>query len=79
MQIEGGLDECGILTDMRRNQDIWKPVFASGNCFTVTADEFQDNMIVNFSESHIRKEAEINTFKFSSDVLTSIDVGGMFD
>ena len=56
---------------------IWKPVFASANSFTITADEFQDSMIVNFSESQIRKDAEITTFKFFSDVLTSIDAGGI--
>ena len=78
VQIESGLDECGILSQMRRNAQIWKPVFATGNFFTITADEFQDNMTVNFSESQIRKDAEINTFKFFSDVLTTIDAGGIF-
>lgn len=34
-------------------------------------------MTVNFSESQIRKDAEITTFKFFSDVLTSIDAGGI--
>ena len=34
-------------------------------------------MIVNFSESQIRKDSEITTFKFFSDVLTSIDAGGI--
>ena len=77
VQMESGLDDCGILNHMRRNTQIWKPVFASGNSFTITADEFQDNMTVNFSESQIRKDAEITTFKFFSDVLTSIDEGGI--
>ena len=77
VQMENGLDECGILNHMRRNTQIWKPVFASGNCYTITADEFQDNMTVNFSESQICKDAEITTFKFFSDVLTTIDAGGI--
>ena len=77
VQMESGLDDCGILNHMRRNTQIWEPVFASGNVFTITADEFQDNMIVNFSESQIQKDAEITTFKFFSDVLTSIDAGGI--
>jgi len=77
VQMENGLDECGILNHMRRNTQIWKPVFASGNCFTIIADEFQDNMTVNFSESQICKDAEITTFKFFSDVLTTIDAGGI--
>ena len=77
VQMESGLDDCGILNHIRRNTQIWKPVFASENVFTITADEFQDNMTVNFSESQIRKDAEITTFKFFSDVLTSIDAGGI--
>ena len=77
VQMESGLDDCGILNHMRRNTQIWKPVFASANFFTIAADEFQDSMIVNFSESQIRKDAEITTFKFFSDVLTSIDAGGI--
>ena len=77
VQMESGLDYCGILNHIRRNTQIWKPVFASENFFTITADEFQDNMTVNFSESQIRKDAEITTFKFFSDVLTSIDAGGI--
>ena len=79
MQIESGLDECGILSHLRRNTEIWKPVFANGNCFTITADEFLGQMIVNFSESQISKDAEMNTFKFFSDVMASIDAGGIFD
>lgn len=75
--MESGLDDCGIIDHMRRNTQIWKPVFVSANFFTITADEFQDSMIVNFSESQIRKDAEITTFKFFSDVLTSIDAGGI--
>ena len=34
-------------------------------------------MTVNFSECQIRKDSEITTFKFFSDVLTSIDAGGI--
>ena len=78
MQIESGLDECGILSHLRRNTEIWKPVFADGNYFSITADEFLAQMIVNFSESQICKDAEIKTFKFFSDVIASINAGGIF-
>lgn len=32
-----------LINHIRRNTQIWKPVFASENFFTITADEFQDN------------------------------------
>ena len=65
VQMESGLDDCGILNHIRRNTQFWTPVFASENFFTVTADKFQDNMTVNFSESQICKDAEITTSSFS--------------
>ena len=60
---------------MRRDKELWKPVFANGNCFTIAADEFLDQIIVNFSESQLRRDAEFNTYKFLSDVIESIDNG----
>lgn len=63
IEMESGLDDCGILNHIRRNTQIWKPVFASGIFFTITAEEFQDNMTVNFSESQIRKDAETDHFQ----------------
>lgn len=63
---------------MRRDKELWKPVFANGNCFTIAADEFLDQIIVNFSESQLRRDAEFNTYKFFSDVIESMDNGGTF-
>ena len=63
---------------MRRDKELWKPVFANGNCFTITAGEFLDQIIVNFNESQLRRDAEFNTYKFFSDVIESMDNGGTF-
>ena len=54
---------------MRRDKELWKPVFANGNCFTIAADEFLDQIIINFSESQLRRDAEFNTYKFFGDVI----------
>ena len=78
VQIESALCECGILHHMRRDRELWKPVVANGNCFTIAADEFLDQIIVNFSESQLCRDAEFNTYKFFSDVIESIDNGGTF-
>ena len=73
VQIESALCECGILGHMRRDKELWKPVFANGNCFTIAANEFLDQIIVNFSESQLRRDAEFKTYKFFSDVIKSMD------
>ena len=63
---------------MRRDKELWKPVFENGNGFTIAADEFLDQIIVNFSESQLCRDAEFNTYKFFSDFIESIDNGGTF-
>ncbi|PFX16159.1 hypothetical protein AWC38_SpisGene19587 [Stylophora pistillata] len=77
VQIEIALCACGILGHMRREKELWKPVFTNGNCFTITADEFLDQFIVNFSESQLCRDLEFNTYKFFSDVIKSIGNGGV--
>lgn len=64
---------------------IWEEIQKSGNLFLqmgfiflILQMNFLDQMIVNFSESQICKDAEINTFKFFSAVMASIDAGGIF-
>lgn len=63
---------------MRRDIELWKPVFVNVNCFTIAADEFLDQITVNFSESQLRRDAEFDTYKFFSDVIETIDNGGIF-
>lgn len=78
VQIKRALYECGILGHMGKDKELWKPVSANANCFTIAADEFLDQIIVSFSESQLRREAEFNTYKFFSDVIESIEKGGTF-
>ena len=77
VQMESGLDDCGILNHMRRNTEIWKPVFASGIFFTITADKVSGQYDSELQRTQICKDVEIATSKFFSDVLTSIDAGGI--
>lgn len=75
-QIESGLAECSLITPIRNNPEIWRPVFESGNLFKLSAEEILDQITVEFSESQMAKEKEIDTYKFFCDVLEAIDSGG---
>ena len=51
-------------------------MFETGNMFKVSSGEILDDSVVEFSESQILKEFEIDTHKYFSDVLESMDHGG---
>ena len=44
--------------------------------FKLSADAFLDQITVVFSESKLKKNAEIDTYKFFCDVIEAVDVGG---
>ena len=76
LQIESGLAKCDLLTHIRNNPKVWQPVFETGNMFKVSSGEILDDSVVEFSESQILKEFEIDTHKYFSDALESMDHGG---
>lgn len=76
LQIEIGLAQCDLIAPIRSSPKIWQPVFESGNIFRLSAQEILDQSIVEFSESQVKKEAEIDTYKYFCDVLEAIDNGG---
>lgn len=44
LQIQCGLNTCGLLDAIKRKPDVWEPVFNRGNCFDITVDEFLDEL-----------------------------------
>ena len=75
LQITYGLEGCGLMGTIRRYPEIWRPVFESGNIFTITAEEFLENLNADYSESQISKLTEVDCFKFFCDVIESMDTG----
>ena len=75
LQIAHGLEGCGLLEVIRRAPNIWQPVFGNGNSFQITADEFLEQLDAEYSDSQIKKNAEIDTFKFFCDTIQNIDGG----
>ncbi|CAB4024133.1 G2 M phase-specific E3 ubiquitin- ligase-like [Paramuricea clavata] len=76
MEIKNGLEACGISSDtIKKRAELWQIMFKSGSFFSLPAEEFLDELIVVFSESQIRKNAEIDVYKFFCDAMLSIENG----
>jgi hypothetical protein len=76
MEIKNGLEACGISSDtIRKRAELWQIMFKSGSFFSLPAEEFLDELIVVFSESQIRKNAEIDVYKYFCDAMLSIENG----
>ena len=56
--------------------DSWKPIFTHSDVFQMTADQFLDEVVVEYSLSQIVKDLEINTYKVFCDVMQSIYAEG---
>ena len=75
LQITHGLECCGLLDVIRRTPEIWQPVFGKSDSFQITAEEFLEQLDAEYSDSQIKKNAEIDTFKFFCDAIEIIDGG----
>ena len=78
MQLEEGLNCCGILTSMRENPKLWKPVFDPDNdSFKISPEKFLDQIIPTFSSSQIHKEKEIDVYKIFCDYVQAMEIEGL--
>ena len=79
LEIKMGLDACGISSDIvLRKPELWKILFYSDGFFRLSADEMLDEFVAAFSDSQLRKPAEVDTYKYFCDAVQSIDDGGKF-
>ena len=62
-QLKEGLSVYGLLDVVKVEPDLFKPVFVPREMFTVTSNEFLDELIVTYSEKQEEKHAEETTFK----------------
>ena len=74
-----GLSNCGILSAIRSNTDIFEPVFTPGYSTQIKPEMFIDQLEVEFSTSQLlckqRKLMSINIFATSLIHLTKRKVG----
>ena len=74
MEIKNGLEACGISSDnIKKHAELWQMMFKSGGFFNLSADEFLDELNAVFSDSQIRRNAEIDVYKYFCDAMISID------
>ena len=78
MQLEEGLNCCGILASMGENPKLWEPVFDLGNdSFKISPEKFLDQIIPTFSSSQIFKEKEIDVYKIFCDYVQVMEAEGL--
>ena len=73
IQFQDGLSSCGILDAMRKNPDFWKPVFTNSDLFKLSANDFIENLVAEFSESEILKTKEVDAFKLFNDFVEDLE------
>ena len=78
MEIKNGL-EASISSDtIKERAELWHMMFQSGSFFSLSADEFLDELIPVFSESQIRKNTEIDVYKYFCDAMISVGTGSKY-
>ena len=77
MQLQSGLDSCGVLTSICTYPDLWKPLFIPSINSKMQAEDFLEEINVHYSASQLKKEKEIDIFKFFCDVVQSYDSEGI--
>ena len=74
MQLEEGLSSCDVLDSMREHPQLWEKVFhKKGSSEDITADDFLDQLVANFSVGQREKEKEIDVYKIFCDFLQAVD------
>lgn len=79
MQLEEGLSSCGVIASIREHPQLWEKVFLKkGSSEDITADDFMDQLVANFSAAQREKEKEIDVYKIFCDFLQAIDLGEVY-
>ena len=68
-QLKEGLVVCGLLEAIQKDPELFRPVFVHSDLFTVTSEEFLDELQVIYSEKQVEKMAEETTFKHFCDLV----------
>ena len=68
-QLKEGLVVCGLLEAIQKDPELFKPLFVHSDLFTVTSEEFLEELLVVYSEKQVEKMAEELTFKHFCDLV----------
>ena len=71
-ELQEGLNAYGFLGVATKQQKLFEPLFVSSDKFSVTLDEFLDDLDIEYDLSQAKREKEEDTFKFFSDALQEI-------
>ena len=79
LEIKGGLDAYGFSHDVfEKNPELWQILFNSAGFFKMTAEDFLDELHEVYSDSQIKRDAEIDTYKSFCDTIDLIETGGNY-
>ena len=67
------LSSCGILESIKKCPNLWKEAFVRGSSKAKSPDEFLDDLEVKHSQSQLRKEKEIDVFKYFCEFIQSLE------
>ena len=78
-QLKEGLVVCGLLEAIQKDPELFKPLFMPSDLFTVTSEEFLEELQVVFSEKQVEKMAKEVTFKHFCDLVEHLHHIGKYE
>ena len=77
LQLEEGLQTCGLLDSNRATSAVWKTALVIGKGIPVTANSLIESFDVLYSDSQAKQEAEADTYTYFCDFIHSVDMNGV--
>ena len=74
--LEQGLTLYGLLNMVRKQPQLFEPVFVQSSQFDVTLDDLLHSLEVTYSQSQSLKEKEEDVFKYFSDMMQNLAHSG---
>ena len=73
LQLQSGLAACNVLCSIQKWPELWKALFVAGETKVLKPTEFLTEINVEYSQSQVKREKEIDVFKLFCDVIQSLD------
>ena len=75
--LEEGLQYFGLLCQVKKHPGLFKQLFTPSSQYTVTAENFLDNLIVVHGQQQLLKNLEDDIFKYFTDFILALYHEGM--